>query len=163
MAQEPRDEESERGLESFLASLDDVPQTLSFPNTPGAFITAKHAGRDEDTISRNTFRFRAATTGEGTDFSYQPHAGFLAKCESQIVGFSLPLREGGSVQTCSYDPANGGRNPSNRRVYEAIFRQRDLLQVVEGFLDYVGGRDTGASDHFARLLAERPQLLTTTS
>lgn len=72
-------------------------------------------------------------------------AHFLAKCQYQITGFSLPARPVGSgvePTLTTMDKREGGWNKGNINVYEAILYSPDqtFRNLLEDYLDWVAGR-----------------------
>jgi hypothetical protein len=91
-----------------------------------------------------------------------PNAAFIAKCVWQVTDFSFPVMRGEDVVIRSHNTDRGGDNTDNREFYAMLAHPSvaEFRELVEQFLDYLGGRESDAQDDFEAFLAASPQLLT---
>ena len=154
-------------LDDFVLSLEDEPQVLRIHdfaprNDPKYFISARHPGLNEDKVLRagggwvTPINRQAQRTQEVEQRLEQtPGAAFLAKCRYQIEDFLLPMGPG--KPDVGFDPSKGGWGERNQEVYRSILKQTGkggrlgLLEIVEGFLDFVAGRETMLAETYADL------------
>jgi len=97
-----------------------------------------------------------ATKGGGVEINAS--AAFVQKCLECVADFLLPTVVMGADMKPHdaeqrYDPANGGDNEGNKRIYEILLRRQneDLRQVVDDYLDFAAGLDTPGRADFEAL------------
>ena len=142
-------------------------QSLRFPSLgfkSDVFITAKPAGLANDEIfargANITMGGVATQTGIVT---VSPAAAFVGKCIVQIVDFSIPIQTvDGEIETWRYKADGAGDNYHNRQFYEQLlFKEAiEAHDLIDGFLDFIDGRDTQTAKDFEELKNEQPLLLT---
>ena len=152
----------------FQIVMEDTSHTLRFPEAgfdSSVFITAKPAGIGNDEIFRRGMKLRLTGSGdEATGIAeLSPGAVFVGKCIVQITDYAIPVLEEGKQVVWKYAPKGGGDNNHNIRLYERFLTKeaQGFRDLIEGFLDYIDGRDdTDAALAFDELKNEHPQLLT---
>ena len=171
----------------LTVALYDESDTLDWPGSEGKyFLTARRCGlKAEDGITTRVMQMatKAPTRRRNDDeVEMVGNVGigqaFGEKCVHQIRNYRLPARDkdrdGNVVDVVKeWNPANGGDNPDNRKLYEYMADERlrvpralllvdqaddedlpaevPLRQVIEGWLDMLQGRDTPAQEDFMRL------------
>jgi len=152
----------------FLLSLDEEEHVYHPHDVQELYFRVKHPGLAEDKIRAATFPIkmggnRAVRRGKArvdhveASGSWDPTAGFVAKCVYQITDYfirgkkkdaSEPL--GYKVVDRKYNPANRGDNQENHEVYIALLQDVALREDFEVFLDEIAGRtDEGMEEQDA--------------
>lgn len=118
----------------------------------GYFISAKHPGVDGDKIVAAGAKMKTKRA-EDADllFDQAPAAAFLAKCQTQITGFRVPILKGGLNQDLEYESKNYGDNRNNNEFYETLLKESKVRRIIEEWLDRVGGRTEEAQKDLAEL------------
>ena len=153
---------------AFVLMMTDEPGRLDLGEFEGQalYIEAKPTGKDEDDVANAAFKFRGQAAGKrgqvqygGVDIGGDICAvkAFLRKCELQITDFRIQTSEkaGGPVVVREYNPKNHGNNRDNEEIYGRFLANKEFMHLVEGFLDYVEGRDTPAQEDYEDFLGGR--------
>ena len=153
---------------AFVLMMTDEPGRLDLGEFDGEplYIEAKPTGKDEDDVANAAFKFRGQAAGKrgqvqygGVDIGGDICAvkAFLRKCELQITDFRIQTSEkaGGPVVVREYNPKNHGNNRDNEEIYGRFLANKEFMHLVEGFLDYVEGRDTPAQEDYEDFLGGR--------
>ena len=146
----------------YILSFESTEQTLVFSDVVDGidskyYISAQHPFDKEDKIRNKTMQFamsgkkEADIEGSHITGNVCAAAAFVEKCICQITGFKIPAKnENGNIVDIEYNPASRGDNRENKRVYTTLLAS-PFMQIVDGFLDTVAGRDTASSEMWNEL------------
>jgi hypothetical protein len=163
----------------FLVSMGDREATwfLDFlcPSEPRRYyVRARDPGLKEDDITQAGVNFRYDQVrksklhkGRGEPATQMgstvvhgdpaPVRQFLAKCRFQVLDFCLPiLNKQRERVDLTFNPANRGENLDNDNFYLHLYPVKELREEIEGFLDWIAGREGPAAEDFAELKNAQP-------